>query len=118
MSVYFELQSRPCVYCLDESPASLARARLFWTRVLIVSRARVVCSLVRLLSEPGPASTMVGNIIMGTRIGGASGREVADIEEDSDMARKVSERHLAQGIKILLLFPSQFCEKKNTFHFP
>ena len=27
--------------------------------------------------------------MMGTRIGGASGREIADIEEDSDMARKV-----------------------------
>ena len=33
---------------------------------------------------------MVGNIVMGTRIGGAAGREIADIEEDSDMARKVS----------------------------
>ena len=54
---------------------------------------------------------------MGTRIGGASGREVADIEEDSDMARKVSERRLAQGIKILLLFPSQFCKKKKHFSF-
>ena len=32
---------------------------------------------------------MVGNIVMGTRIGGAAGREIADIEEDSDMARKV-----------------------------
>lgn len=40
-------------------------------------------------SEPGPAATMVGSIVMGTRIGGASGREIADIEEDSDMARKV-----------------------------
>ena len=40
-------------------------------------------------SEPGPAATMVGNIVMGTRIGGAAGREIADIEEDSDMARKV-----------------------------
>ncbi|XP_068751269.1 disco-interacting protein 2 homolog A-like isoform X2 [Montipora capricornis] len=38
--------------------------------------------------EPGPAATMVGNIVMGTRIGGAAGREIADIEEDSDMARK------------------------------
>ena len=34
---------------------------------------------------------MVGNIVMGTRIGGASGREIADIEEDSDMARKVKQ---------------------------
>lgn len=42
-----------------------------------------------LFSEPGPAATMVGNIVMGTRIGGAAGREIADIEEDSDMARKV-----------------------------
>ena len=42
-----------------------------------------------LSSEPGPAATMVGNIVMGTRIGGAAGREIADIEEDSDMARKV-----------------------------
>ena len=33
---------------------------------------------------------MVGNIVMGTRIGGAAGREIADIEEDSDMARKVT----------------------------
>lgn len=41
-------------------------------------------------SEPGPAATMVGNIVMGTRIGGAAGREIADIEEDSDMARKVT----------------------------
>ena len=41
-------------------------------------------------SEPGPAATMVGNIVMGTRIGGASGREIADIEEDSDMAKKVN----------------------------
>lgn len=32
---------------------------------------------------------MVGSIVMGTRIGGAAGREIADIEEDSDMARKV-----------------------------
>ena len=40
--------------------------------------------------EPGPAATMVGNIVMGTRIGGASGREIADIEEDSDMAKKVN----------------------------
>ncbi|PFX26048.1 Disco-interacting protein 2-like C [Stylophora pistillata] len=38
--------------------------------------------------EPGPAATMVGNIVMGTRIGGAAGREIADKEEDSDMARK------------------------------
>lgn len=42
-------------------------------------------------SEPGPAATMVGNIVMGTRIGGAAGREIADIEEDSDMARKVTQ---------------------------
>ena len=41
--------------------------------------------------EPGPAATMVGNIVMGTRIGGAAGREIADIEEDSDMARKVKQ---------------------------
>ena len=34
---------------------------------------------------------MVGNIVMGTRIGGAAGREIADIEEDSDMARKVTQ---------------------------
>ena len=34
---------------------------------------------------------MVGNIVMGTRIGGAAGREIADIEEDSDMARKVKQ---------------------------
>ena len=42
-----------------------------------------------LFLEPGPAATMVGSIVMGTRIGGAAGREIADIEEDSDMARKV-----------------------------
>ena len=38
---------------------------------------------------------MVGNIVMGTRIGGAAGREIADIEEDSDMARKVKKACLA-----------------------
>ena len=43
-----------------------------------------------IIPEPGPAATMVGNIVMGTRIGGAAGREIADIEEDSDMARKVN----------------------------
>ena len=46
--------------------------------------------MTRFFSEPGPAATMVGNIVMGTRIGGASGREIADIEEDSDMAKKVN----------------------------
>ena len=50
----------------------------------------VVVVVVVVASEPGPAATMVGNIVMGTRIGGAAGREIADIEEDSDLARKVS----------------------------
>lgn len=84
-------------FILDESPPSLVRACSLLARS---SRAEIRDQSLSnlydpLLSEPGPASTMVGNIIMGTRIGGASGREVADIEEDSDMARKVSERHLA-----------------------
>lgn len=62
---------------------------------------------------------------MGTRIGGASGREVADIEEDSDMARKVGERDTyshtegtsTKVMKIFLLWPSQFYKKQNIFHF-
>jgi len=33
---------------------------------------------------------MVGNIVMGTRIGGAAGREIADVGEEKDLARKVS----------------------------
>jgi hypothetical protein len=32
---------------------------------------------------------MVGNIVMGTRIGGAAGREIADTGEETDLARKV-----------------------------
>lgn len=32
---------------------------------------------------------MVGNIVMGTRIGGAAGREIADMGEEKDLARKV-----------------------------
>ena len=50
----------------------------------------LLLTLTLFFSEPGPAATMVGNIVMGTRIGGASGREIADIEEDSDMAKKVN----------------------------
>lgn len=42
-----------------------------------------------LFTEPGPAATMVGNIVMGTRIGGAAGREIADTGEETDLARKV-----------------------------
>ena len=55
---------------------------------LLSSRTRILSTIFP--SEPGPAATMVGNIVMGTRIGGAAGREIADKEEDSDMARKVT----------------------------
>lgn len=39
--------------------------------------------------EFGFVVIMVGNIVMGIRIGGVVGWEIVDIEEDSDMVRKV-----------------------------
>ncbi|XP_077861630.1 disco-interacting protein 2 homolog C-like, partial [Saccoglossus kowalevskii] len=39
-------------------------------------------------AEVGPASVMMGNLVSGTRIAGASGREIGMIDEDSDTARK------------------------------
>jgi len=54
---------------------------------------------------------MVGNIVMGTRIGGAAGRQIADVGEETDLARKVRQ-HVTwdryNGVEILtvLLFIS------------
>lgn len=59
----------------------------FYMKCIWSGEENIYCD--HLSPEPGPAATMVGNIVMGTRIGGAAGREIADIEEDSDMARKV-----------------------------
>ena len=72
-------------------------------------------------SEPGPAATMVGNIVMGTRIGGAAGREIADIEEDSDMARKVlpqiqySYPPNARLFTLIMIPPFCGCFRKASF---
>ena len=48
-------------------------------------------------SDPSAAAAMVGSLVMGSRIGGAAGREIAEIEDDSDMARKV---HLGNELNL------------------
>ena len=57
----------------------------YCTKVLIVRASSFSSSLL----DPSAAAAMVGSLVMGTRIGGAAGREIAEVEDDSDVARKV-----------------------------
>ena len=43
------------------------------------------------VSDVGPASVMVGNIVQGNRLASAQGRDLGVLDEDSDSAKKVSE---------------------------
>lgn len=41
------------------------------------------------VSDVGPASVMVGNIVQGNRLASAQGRDMGVLDEDSDNAKKV-----------------------------
>ena len=41
------------------------------------------------VSDVGPASVMVGNIVQGNRLASAQGRDMGILDEDSDNAKKV-----------------------------
>lgn len=43
------------------------------------------------VSDVGPASVMVGNIVQGNRLASAQGRDMGVLDEDSDNAKKVCE---------------------------
>lgn len=40
--------------------------------------------------DVGPASIMMGNLVAGSRIAGAAGRDIGRPDEDSDAAKRVS----------------------------
>lgn len=42
------------------------------------------------VTDVGPASVMVGNIVQGNRLASAQGRDMGVTDEESDSARKVS----------------------------
>lgn len=50
--------------------------------LLIVSYIALYC-----VSEPGPGAVMVGNLLRGTRIGEASGREIGEISDADKRVR-------------------------------
>lgn len=58
----------------------------FPTRCTIESPIRNL--YVVLLLEPGPGGIMVGNLLRGTRIGEASGREIGEISETEKRVRQ------------------------------
>lgn len=41
------------------------------------------------VTDVGPASVMVGNIVQGNRLASAQGRDMGVLDEDSDNAKKV-----------------------------
>lgn len=41
-------------------------------------------------SDVGPASIMMGNLVAGSRIAGAAGRDIGRPDEESDAAKKVN----------------------------
>lgn len=43
------------------------------------------------VTDVGPASVMVGNIVQGNRLASAQGRDMGVLDEDSDNAKKVCE---------------------------
>lgn len=54
---------------------------------------RCVTNLPKPRTKPGdigPASVMMGNLVAGSRIAGASGREIGSLDEESDAGRKVA----------------------------
>lgn len=59
----------------------------FYMKCIQSGEENIYCDY--LFLEFGFVVIMVGNIVMGIRIGGVVGREIVDIEEDSDMVRKV-----------------------------
>lgn len=84
----------------------------FYMKCIRSGEENIYCD--HLSPEPGPAATMVGNIVMGTRIGGAAGREIADIEEDSDMARKVLTQIQYPYPLIRIAWPPPHLAKNNS----
>lgn len=60
--------------------------RLRWFTNVVVA-GRVAGDSV---SDVGPASVMVGNIVQGNRLASAQGRDIGVLDEDSDNAKKVS----------------------------
>lgn len=53
------------------------------------------------VTDVGPASVMVGNIVQGNRLASAQGRDMGVLDEDSDNAKKVckSKQKLAASYK-------------------
>lgn len=43
------------------------------------------------VTDVGPASVMVGNIVQGNRLASAQGRDLGVLDEDSDNAKKVNQ---------------------------
>lgn len=65
------------------------------------------------VSDVGPASVMVGNIVQGNRLASAQGRDLGVLDEDSDNAKKVNQQNPLKEnenlqkvlTKICLFFP-------------
>lgn len=54
------------------------------------------------VSDVGPASVMVGNIVQGNRLASAQGRDLGVLDEDSDNAKKVKNQITKIFLIILL----------------
>lgn len=50
------------------------------------------------VTDVGPASVMVGNIVQGNRLASAQGRDMGVLDEDSDNAKKVCKFSVLQEI--------------------
>lgn len=60
------------------------------------------------VSDVGPASVMVGNIVQGNRLASAQGRDIGVLDEDSDNAKKVS--------SFLKIFLKHYLHLKKLIH--
>lgn len=49
------------------------------------------------VTDVGPASVMVGNIVQGNRLASAQGRDMGVLDEDSDNAKKVRKLNETRG---------------------
>ena len=56
-------------------------------------------------SDIGPASVMVGNIVQGNRLATAQGRDLGVVDEESDSAKKVRVRLLANSCYFTREYP-------------
>ncbi|CAG2068633.1 unnamed protein product, partial [Timema podura] len=59
------------------------------TCVTNLPKPREIHSATTSVTDVGPASVMVGNIVQGNRLASAQGRDMGIVDEESDSARKV-----------------------------